>query len=354
MTPLEGIIRRQIAASGPMTLHDYMALCLAHPEHGYYPTRDPLGAAGDFTTAPEISQIFGEMIGLALAQTWMDHGRPSGARLAELGPGRGRLMADALRAARAAPGFPDAVEPWLVEISPALRAEQAKLVPDANWAARFEEVPPGPLFLIANEFFDALPVRQYEMTAQGWAERMVGLENDRLAFGLRPAPLPLGDAPRGALRETCPAGAAIARAIGARIAENGGAAILIDYGYGETPPMGGDTVQAVRRHEYADILATPGEADLTAHVDFEALAAAAREGGAAASALIGQGEWLARIGAGARAQALASARPDQAETIAAALHRLTAPEEMGTLFKALAIFPHGAPPPPGFEPERTR
>lgn len=353
MTPLEAIIRRRISASGPMTLHDYMALCLAHPAHGYYTTRDPLGAGGDFTTAPEISQIFGEMIGLALAQCWLDLGRPAGARLVELGPGRGRLMADALRAAKAAPGFAEAVAPWFVEISPNLRAEQAKLVPAANWAEQFEDVPAGPLLLIANEFFDALPVHQYEMTAQGWAERMVGVENDRLALGLQRSPLPLGAAAQGALRERCPAGEATARAIGERIAREGGAAILIDYGYGETPPMGGDTVQAVRRHAYADILDTPGEADLTAHVDFEALAKAARAGGAATSRLIGQGEWLARLGAGARAEALAKARPDQAGSIADALHRLTAPEEMGTLFKALAIFSPAAAPPPGFDKERN-
>lgn len=352
MTPLGVVIRRQIAASGPMTLHDYMSLCLSHPEHGYYPTRDPLGAAGDFTTAPEISQIFGELIGLALAQCWLDMGRPAGARLVELGPGRGRLMADALRAAKAAPGFLDAAEPWFVEISPALRAEQAKLVPGANWAERFEDVPAGPLLLIGNEFFDALPVHQYEMTAKGWAERMVGIKGDRLAFGLHPSPLPLGAAPVGALRERRPAGLAISGGIGARIAREGGAAILVDYGYGETPPMGADTVQALRRHAYADPLDAPGEADLTAHVDFAALAGAARESGAAVSRLVGQGEWLARLGAGARAEALARARPDRAESVADALHRLTAPEEMGTLFKALAIFRPGAAPPPGFERER--
>ncbi|QIE57804.1 class I SAM-dependent methyltransferase [Pikeienuella piscinae] len=351
MTPLETIIRREITLNGPMTLHDFMALCLAHPEHGYYTTRDPLGASGDFTTAPEISQMFGEMIGLALAETWAGAGRPTPFRLVELGPGRGQLAADALRAARALPGFVDAADAWLVEISPRLRAEQKRRVPGASWAARLDDVPDGPLFLIANEFFDALPVRQYVMTSNGWAERMVGLSGDTLAAGLRHTRLPLGAAPEGAIRERNPGSAAIAGALGARIARDGGAAIIIDYGYGETSPMGADTVQALRSHRYADPLSDPGLADLTAHVDFEALAAAAGSAGAAASALVPQGEWLARLGIGARAEALARARPDQAETIAAALHRLTDPAEMGTLFKALAIFPPGSPPPPGFETE---
>ncbi|WP_340107677.1 class I SAM-dependent methyltransferase [Pikeienuella sp. HZG-20] len=354
MTPLGALIRRQIAATGPMTLHDYMALCLAHPEHGYYMTRDPLGAKGDFTTAPEISQMFGEMIGLALAQTWLDAGAPAPARLVELGPGRGRLMADALRAARVAPGFAEAAEPWLVEISPALRAEQARLLPGARWAERLEEVPEGPLFLIANEFFDALPVHQYEMTAKGWAERMVGLSEGRLILGLQPSPLPLGPAPLGAIRERNPAAEAAAAGIGARIARDGGAALIVDYGYGETPPAGADTVQALRKHRFADPLDAPGEADLTAHVDFGALRAAATGAGAAASALIAQGDWLARLGIGARAAALAAARPDQAASVAAALHRLTDPGEMGTLFKALALFPPGGPPPPGFDTEGPR
>ncbi|MEX2519883.1 MAG: SAM-dependent methyltransferase [Paracoccaceae bacterium] len=349
-TPLEAIIRRQIAASGPISLHDYMALCLGHPEHGYYPTRDPLGAAGDFTTAPEISQMFGEMIGLALAQAWIDQGRPSPFRLVELGPGRGRLVADAWRAAGAVPGFHGAADLWLVEISGPLRAAQARLAPQARHVARLAEIPPGPLFLIANEFFDALPVRQYLMTASGWAERMVGLEDGRLASGLHAAPLPLGRAPLGAVREVNPAGNAIAAEIGARLARDGGAALIVDYGYGETPPSGADTVQAVRRHAFADPLEAPGEADLTAHVDFEALAAAGAGAGARASALIGQGEWLARLGIGARAEALARARPDQAETVAAALQRLTGPAGMGTLFKALALFAPGAPKPPGFSP----
>ncbi|MFV0472833.1 MAG: class I SAM-dependent methyltransferase [Pikeienuella sp.] len=349
MTPLEAIIRRRIAAEGPISLHDYMALCLAHPAHGYYTTRDPLGAAGDFTTAPEISQMFGEMIGLSLAETWRGIGAPAPCPLVELGPGRGRLMADALRAGRAMPGFAEAASPWLVEISPRLRAEQARLVPCAHWAERLEDIPPGPALILANEFFDALPARQYVKTAKGWAERMVALEGDRLAPALGPTALPLGEAPTGAVRERSPAGLAIAAAIGARIANAGGAAILIDYGYGETPPMGADTVQAVRAHAYADILDNPGEADLTAHVDFEALAGAATGAGAAVSALMGQGEWLARLGIGARAEALVRARPDHAERIAGELHRLTDPAEMGTLFRVLAIFRKGDPPPPGLE-----
>ncbi len=349
MTPLEAIIRAEIAASGPMTLHDYMALCLAHPEHGYYMRRDPLGAAGDFTTAPEISQMFGEMIGLWLAEVWHGLGRPAPFRLVELGPGRGTLMADILRAGRAAPGFLDSAEVWLVETSPALRAEQARQVPGARQAGALAEVPAGPFLLVANEFFDALPVRQFVRTAKGWAERMVGLDGDRLAFGLRPAP-DLGPAPVGAVRERSPAGEAAAAEIGARIGAAGGAALIVDYGYAAPTPAGADTVQALRAHAYADPLEAPGEADITAHVDFGALARAAK--GAAASPLVPQGAWLERLGIGARAATLARARPERAAEIGGQLRRLTAPEEMGTLFRVMALGQAGAPPFPGFEGER--
>lgn len=346
MTPIEAMLRRRIAQTGPVTLHDYMALCLGHPEHGYYATRDPFGAAGDFTTAPEISQMFGELVGLALAQAWLDQGRPAPFRLVELGPGRGTLIADALRAAGAVPGFRDAADLQLVETSPALRAEQAKRV-SAHWAERLEDTSEGPLFLIANEFFDALPIRQYLRRDGQWFERVVTVAEDRLAYGLARSALPLPAAPEGAVRERSPGGEAVAGLIGARIAREGGAALIIDYGYAETPPLGGDTFQAVRAHGATDPLEAPGEADLTAHVDFAALAETARREGAAATRPVGQGAWLARLGIGARAEALA--KTAGAEPIASALHRLTDPADMGTLFKALAIHPAGAPPPPGFE-----
>ena len=347
MTALFNIIRRQIAAEGPMSLHDYMALCLSHPRHGYYITRDPLGMKGDFTTAPEISQMFGELVGLALAQSWLDQGCPSPFRLVELGPGRGTLMADAVRATRAVPGFHDAADVWMVETSPALRDEQAKRLPRRpNWADRLEHVPTGPLFLIANEFFDAVPIRQYIMRKGQWRERVVGLKDDALTPGTGKAAPNWRAAPEGAIHERSPLGAAIATLIGERLNRDGGAALIIDYGYAHTPPEGADTFQALQNHAYVDPFATPGEADLTAHVDFPALATAAA---CTASRIVPQGEWLARLGIGARAQALLAAKPDQAQNIADALHRLTDASQMGTLFKAMALFANGAPSPPGFE-----
>ena len=347
MTPLEALIRRRIAADGPMPVAEYMALCLGHPEHGYYLTRDPLGRAGDFVTAPEVSQMFGELIGLWLAQVWLDLGAPPRAVLAELGPGRGTLMADALRAAARVPGFAGAAQLWLVETSPALRARQSARLPAARHADRLEQVPDdAPLLLVANEFFDALPIRQWVRTGGRWRERMVGLEGDRLAFGLGPV-LPGGEpAPEGALREACPAGEAVAAEIGRRLAARGGAALILDYG--AQAQEGRDTLQAVRAHRYADPLEAPGEADLTAHVDFGALARAAEAAGAVPAPLATQGAFLEALAITARAQALARAAPGRAAEIAAAHRRLTHPEAMGTLFKVLALTGPRQPPPPGF------
>lgn len=349
MTPIEALLRRQIAATGPITLAEYMALCLSHPEYGYYTTRDPLGKAGDFTTAPEISQMFGELLGLALAQAWIEQGSPSPFIFAELGPGSGQLMSDALRAAANAPGFTEAAELWLVETSPVLKAEQAKRLPQPNWAGNVDDLPEGPLFLLANEFFDALPIRQYHLQDDRWRETVVGVEDDKLALGLKSLPEAIEDAPRGAIRERCPSGAAYTGAIAARIKEHGGAAIIVDYGYDKPTPKGADTFQAVREHAYVDVLSHPGTADLTAHVDFGALAEAAAGMGAATSKLVNQGDLLSHLGIGARAASLARAAADQIDAVEAALKRLTHPDEMGSLFKALAIYPIGAPPPPGFE-----
>ncbi len=349
MTPIEALLRRQIKATGPVTLAEYMALCLSHPEHGYYITRDPLGKAGDFTTAPEISQMFGELLGLALAQAWVEQGSPSPFILAELGPGSGQLMSDALRAASRAPGFTDAAQLWLVETSPVLRAEQATRLPQPNWTDSIDDLPDGPLFLIANEFFDALPIRQYRLENDRWRETVVGLEDDQLTLGLRSLPEALEAAPDSAIRERCPSGAAFAGAIAARIVDHGGAALIVDYGYDRPTDTGADTFQAVREHAYVDPLSHPGTADLTAHVDFGALSDAATGMGAATSKLITQGDLLARLGIGARAASLARAAPHQTELVEAALKRLTDADEMGSLFKALAIYPVGAPPPPGFE-----
>lgn len=349
MTVLGERIAAKVAADGPMRLDRFMALCLGHPELGYYITRDPLGAAGDFTTAPEISQMFGEMIGAWSAQVWLDLGAPPRFVLAELGPGRGTLMQDALRAAGRLPGFLDAVDLWLVETSPALRARQAeRLAPHApQWAAQIAELPDGPAIILANEFFDALPIRQFQRLDVLWRERLVGLEAGRLAFTWdRSRPDPILDrrfpgAEDGAIVEISPSGEAIAAHLGRRIAEAGGAALFIDYG---ADAGVGDTLQALRAHRPEDPLHAPGEADLTAHVGFAALAAAARP--ARAYGTIGQGLFLERLGITARAQALARAGGTAGEAVAVAHRRLTHPQEMGNLFRVLALSSAG--PPPGF------
>ncbi|MGC9420120.1 MAG: class I SAM-dependent methyltransferase [Rhodovulum sp.] len=356
MTPLAALLARRIAATGPISLADFMADCLIHPEHGYYSTRDPFGAAGDFTTAPEISQMFGELIGLWLAQTWMDRGGPAPFTLAELGPGRGTLMADALRATRTVPGFHAAARLHLVETSPSLRAKQRTALAghDVTWIDGVDALPEAPLFLVANEFFDALPIRQFQRDPAGWRERQVGLAEGALALGLSaPAPLAelahrLKDTRPGDIVETCPAAAPIAAAIAARIAARGGAALIVDYGGWRSR---GDTLQAVRSHRPDPVLAHPGQSDLTAHVDFEALARAAQAAGAAVSPLTPQGVFLERLGITARAQALAKNLSGGAlESHIAAHRRLTHPQEMGTLFQTLALTERGGPSPPGFDP----
>ena len=356
MSALAGLIARQIAAEGPMRLSDYMALCLLHPEHGYYATRDPFGAAGDFTTAPEISQMFGEMLGLCLAQVWVDQGRPARFVLAEIGPGRGTLMADVCRVIARVPGMQEAAELHLIEASAHLRGvQQATLAAHrVTWHDSIHDLPEGPLFLLANEFFDALPIRQFHRSAEGWAERQVGLRDGQLALGLTPpAPLALlahrlADTRPGEIVEICPQAPEIAAGIATRIARHGGVAIFVDYGGWISR---GDTFQALHRHQIVDPLAEPGCADLTAHVDFEPLARAARLAGAATSGLTPQGVLLERLGITARAQALADKLQGEAlESHIAAHRRLTHPAEMGNLFQTLALFPREMPPPPGFDP----
>ncbi len=349
MTPLSDSLIRRVIQTGPITVADYMAECLNHPEHGYYATRDPLGRAGDFITAPEISQMFGELIGLALAQAWMDQGRPTPIALVELGPGRGTLMADVLRATGPVPGFAAAAQVHFVETSPALRAEQAKRVPDAIWHDTVNTLPQMPTFLIANEFFDALPIRQFTRDAAGWREHVVGVEDDGLQLGLSsPAPIALlddrlVDTQPGDIVEHCPALAGIVQSIGATIARHGGAALIIDYGDWQSL---GDTLQAVRAHETVDPLATPGDADLTAHVDFAAVARAASP--AVYSRLSTQGVFLERLGITQRAQMLAKSLSGAAlDQHIAAHRRLTHPGEMGETFKVMGLTPPGAPPLPG-------
>jgi SAM-dependent MidA family methyltransferase len=353
MTPLARLLVERIREGGPITVADYMAECLLHPVHGYYTTREPFGAAGDFTTAPEISQMFGELFGLALAQAWLDQGAPTPFTLAEAGPGRGTLMADILRATRAVPGFHAAARVVLVEASPRLRAVQdATLAPfpvNLAWADTLDALPDAPLFLIANEFLDALPIRQFQRGADGWRERLLGLADGQLAFGLS-APLvkvpetpAFNHAPMGAVVEDCaPARHAVA-AIVERIAQHGGLAYLIDYGGWRSQ---GDTLQALRAHAFDAPLAHPGQADLTAHVDFEPLAALAP-----AHAYDTQGAVLNRLGIAARADRLArSLTGERLESHLAAHRRLTEPQEMGSLFKVLALTRANAPLPPGFAP----
>ena len=325
MTPLERALRDRIKAEGPITLEAYMDACNAY----YYATRDPLGQRGDFTTAPEISQMFGEMIGATLADTWIRAGEPADAAYAELGPGRGTLAADALRVLRAR-DFAGSVH--FVETSPVLRGLQLDYAPDAQWHDRIEDLPPQPLLLVANEFLDALPVRQFV----GGIERRVVIAAGGFAFDRD-----------GEVTEISPAREHAVRAIAGHLVAHGGAALVIDYGHEVS--AAGDTFQAMRGHCFSPVLDHPGEQDLTSHVDFQIVSEAARDVGAEVTPLAGQGEWLKRLGIEARAAKLASSNPDRADRIQSALNRLTAPDQMGALFKAMAIHAPGWPAPAGFE-----
>jgi len=351
-------LARRIRDSGPLGIDEYMEAALTHPQHGYYTTRDPLGARGDFVTAPEVSQVFGELIGLWCADNWTRMGRPDRVILAELGPGRGTLMADMLRALRVAPDFRRALRLHLVETSPVLRARQAAALAAAEpcWHDSIATLPAGPLLLVANEFLDALPIRQFVRAGDGWHERRVALGGDgALTFALDAArgrnataiPPALRGAAPGSLCEVRPAAQSLATLLGTRIAAEGGVALVIDYGH--FPSACGDTLQAVRGHRRHDLLADPGEADLTAHVDFAAFASAATAAGARAWGPVAQGAFLAALGLAERAGALLRhVTPAQAAAIAAACRRLIEPEEMGTLFKALALAHRALPAPAGF------
>jgi len=352
-------ILRLIRAQGPLPLAQYMQMALLDPEHGYYMKRDPLGR--DFVTAPEVSQMFGELIGLFFAQAWEDRGRPQRFHFVELGPGRGTLMADMLRAGgKVRPDFARAADVTLIEASPALRDVQARALAGRRvaWAAALGELAEdAPLFLVANEFFDALPVRQFVTTAGkgheiNWHERMVAERDGALVFALAPDPVPkalalqaMPAAPLGAVFEIQQSGPAIVSDIAVRIVSRGGAALVIDYGHAAGF---GDTFQAVKAHAFADPLENPGEADLTVHVDFAALAEAAREEGAQVWGPAAQGEFLDVLGIRLRAERLKRAQPEQAVQIDADIDRLTNPAHMGTLFKVLAFAAPHTPPLPGF------
>ncbi len=324
MTPLERALRERIQAEGPITVEAYMEACNTY----YYATRDPLGLRGDFTTAPEISQMFGEMVGAALADCWKRAGASADAIYAELGPGRGTLASDALRTMRAA-GFAGAVH--LVETSPVLREAQKAAVPDGRWHESVDDLPAKPLLLAANEFVDALPIRQH---VEG-VERRVLVAAGGLAFDRD-----------GEIVETSPARNEAVASTATCLVAKGGVAIFIDYGHARSGP--GDTLQAVRGHGFAPVLGDPGEQDLTAHVDFEAVGSVARGAGASITPVVTQGEWLLRLGIESRAQSLLRANPERAADVQGALDRLTGRDQMGELFKVIAIYAPDWPAPVGF------
>jgi SAM-dependent MidA family methyltransferase len=343
-------LKAQIRLEGPMTVAQYMTACLHDPDAGYYATRPRLGAEGDFITAPLVSQMFGELIGLWCAETWSRMGRPARVTLAEVGPGDGTLINDALRALKLAPDFLAAADLWLVEPSSPLRDRQAEALAGAalepRWADGLAGLPvENPAILIANEVLDCLPVRQFQRIETGWAERLVGLgEDGELGFGLarRPLDRALPEAPLGALVEVSAGQEAFAAQVAGRVMRQGGAGLLIDYGRAE--PGFGDTLQALKGHERLSPLATPGEADLTVHADFPAVLAAARAEGAQAG-LLTQRAFLLRLGIAERAGALARARPAQADKLFRQLDRLIGEAQMGELFKVACIHAPGLVPP---------
>jgi NADH dehydrogenase [ubiquinone] 1 alpha subcomplex assembly factor 7 len=361
-TPLETEIRRLISLAGPMPVSEFMGLCLGHPTHGYYMTHDPLGSDGDFTTAPEISQMFGELVGLWAAAAWRQMGAPADVRLIELGPGRGSMMLDMLRAANVMPDFRKAIAVHLVESSPVLTARQKQTFGNHDisivWHETLADVPDGPALIVANEFFDALPVNQAIKQADGWHERVVGVDaGGKLAYGIAPTPLRF-------FEQTLPPQVRMAEVgsiyewradtqaleVGRRVVRGGGGALIIDYGHVES--MVGDTFQALRGQRKADALVAPGLADVTAHVDFQALGGAADSIGARVHGPIDQATLLRRLGIEQRALNLKRvAPPDKAAAVDVALNRLTAggATGMGTLFKALGLSAPDIDTLPGFE-----
>ena len=368
MLTLSDQLRTRIINNGPLSVAEYMSAALTDPRFGYYMGGDPFGIGGDFITAPEISQMFGELIGLWCVVEWQALGRPEPVNLVELGPGRGTLMADLLRAGRGGDGFLEALNLHLIEVSHVLKeAQEDTLVktPEIHaartlhWLSDISEVPDGPTLLIANEFIDALPVHQFQMTAEGWRERLVG-EKDKEGEGggfrfvlAAEAPadgaIPAGirGAKEGDILETRPGAIELAQIIAGRLQAHPGAALIIDYGYGQSAV--GDTLQAVQGHEYQDPLANPGGADLTAHVDFDAFGRAARVAGAEVHGPVSQGAFLGALGIDVRAETLMTAAPAHAQDITDALHRLMSDDGMGQLFKVMALTSPGMAPPPGFE-----
>ncbi len=357
MTDLADFLRRRIELDGPISVADYMNNALGHPQFGYYIRQDPFGFNGDFITAPEISQMFGELIGLWCAATWDQMGRPKETNLVELGPGRGTLMSDALRATRGNAAFCKAINLHLIETNKILKARQRETLSDREvyWHESLESLPDGPAIFLANEFFDALPVHQLVSRNGVWHERMVSYANDGFEFVLEKSPSKLSsllsqnlstEAPHDGIVEISPASIAVANAIGRNINKFDGAALIIDYGY--LSPHSKDTLQAVRRHRYVDVLETPGRADITAHVDFTAIARAVR-GFAKVYGPVNQGEWLKRLGIEYRRNSLATTNEKEVHEIESSYRRLTDSDQMGTLFKVIAITRTSATAPAGFE-----
>jgi NADH dehydrogenase [ubiquinone] 1 alpha subcomplex assembly factor 7 len=357
-------IVRRIRAEGPLTVAGFMAMALHDPESGYYAMRDPIGGKGDFTTAPEISQVFGELIGIWCADLWQRMGQPDPVIVAELGPGRGVLASDLLRAAATVPGFRRALRLCLVESSTRLRHEQEMRLRDAQplWVTQITDLPEGPILLVANEFLDALPVRQFVRGSNHWSERMVGLDPaGDLTFINGPetpaatliVPESLRSNAPGTIAEVCPAALALAAGLGARLVREPGAALLIDYGYFSSAP--GPTLRAVSRHSSIGVLVQPGCSDLSAHVDFAAFSADARAAGADTYGPVTQGRFLQGLGAEARLAGLKlRASPDQRYDLESGLRRLMDPDEMGDLFKAVALASPGLPRPAGFDTDPIR
>lgn len=358
-TPLELELVEQVLADGPLGIDQLMQAALYHPRHGYYTTRTPLGATGDFITAPEVSQMFGELIGLWLAARWQEMGAPDPVQLVELGPGRGTLMGDILRAIRVMPGFKAALRVHLVEVNPHLRAAQARVLDSAGvaatWHDSLEGVPTGPTLLVANEFLDCFPVRQFIWQQGHWLEKVVGVRDGRLTLGLgAPAALPVRDAwlageqlPEGAVIEVMPGLDAFAAQLAARAASAPLSALVIDYGSSQSGP--GDTVQALWRHTKVGPLDRLGEADLTAHVDFARLLRLATTAGLQPAGPVQQGAFLLALGLEARASTLIRANPSCATDVMSAVERLAGEAYMGALFKVACLSSPGLAPPPGFD-----
>ncbi|MEL7272941.1 MAG: SAM-dependent methyltransferase [Pseudomonadota bacterium] len=369
-TPLTPILHRTIAEQGPLPIAEYMMLCLTHPQHGYYTTGSPVGGrasaereGGDFITAPEISQMFGEMIGVWCMEVWQALGEPAAFSLVEIGPGRGTLMRDLLRVADALPGFKKAAQVHLVEVSPTLAEQQSLLLTPTNtslrWIGDIDALPDQPAIIIANELLDALPFRQWVKQGEAWHERAVGLGEGKLTFVTRPntlrlASLPAGheNEPEGMIFETSPAREGFIARLAHWLNAHNGAALFLDYGHLKTGF--GDTFQAVRDHAHVDVLSSPGRCDLTSHVDFAPLTTIAREAGCAVPPPVTQGDFLLDLGLLERAGNLGSGREAHIqEALRSAVERLAGPQHMGTLFKAIAF---GAPASlgerwPGFTPK---